>query len=346
MYVGKYENRAVKIIDGKQKSMLITGIPGSGKSSRMQVIEHELVKAGGTAIIVDVTPAHVPGRILSEIAPQYENLVNRIDAVNDGLNISFLSAFRDEKEKEEPDFRIVDSVVSALSSSRNGYRQIGLLREIIMEAVMFKKLISAVSDIDLIKCMIEKKRDEGSDTAEALCQQLWPIFFGGIFRPSEKHVMRHRINIIDFSGADIRTAVVCAELFLSTLWRGAYYSGNVGLGKLLIVVDECQLMRLGFNSSIGTMISEGRKFGVNLALGLQSLSPLKEEERAVLDMAATKIHFQPEHGDLKRITERLKHMMGDRADRFHIRELQVGEAIAMGPLECGGYPINGAIITR
>ncbi len=346
MYIGNSENRDVRIINERQKSVLITGLPGSGKSSRMQVIEYELVKAGGTSIVVDVTPAHVPDRILSDIAPKYETLVNRIDAVNDGLDIAFLSPYQNREGKVEPDFRLVNSVVSAFSSSRNGYRQIGVLRDVIMEALRYKKCFKYLSDMHIVKFLLENRRNNGEDIADALYQQLWPVFYSGIFRPSEKRIMKNKINIIDFSGADMGTAAVGAELFLSTLWRRAYYSGTAEFGSLLIVVDECQLMPLGLDSSIGIMISEGRKFGVNLALGLQSLSPLAEEKRAVLDMAATKLCFQPEHGDERRISEKLKRMMGDRADRLHIRELQVGEAIAMGPLECGGFPINGAILTR
>lgn len=346
MYVGKYNGQQVRMNEGMQRSILITGIPGSGKSCRIHQIEQEVVKEGGTVIVVDITPAHVPERIFSGIAPSYEGQSHRIDAIRDGLNCSFLSAFQDEEGTSESEFRITNSVVASLTNKKNGYKQVGVLRDAVMKGIAWKKMFKNMSDVDIIRGILEAQVDAGSLAAESLLQQLWPVFHSGVFRPGNKHLKYGRVNIVDFSGLDIPTAAICAELFLSVLWRSAYFAGfNARAGTVLVVVDECQLLPLRGDSSIGMMLSEGRKFGVNLALITQSTSVLKNEERSVVDMAGTKLYFRPEQSDEKRIQMKLHRIMGERSSHFHSDELRVGEAIAVGPLKCGGYPVNGAILT-
>ncbi len=345
MYIGNYNKNAVRIIEGVQKGVLLTGPPGTGKSCRLHKIEYEHVKAGGTAIVIDVTPAHTSGRIFSEISSVYEPLTNRIDAVRDGLDIPVLSPFRDEKGEEESSFRIVNSVVSSLSNHNYGHRQIGELREAVIAAMKIKRNYSTMQDIDVIKTVLDNKKLV-SDSAEGIYQRLWPMFYSGIFRQSDKCLKPQKINVIDFSGVDTDTAALSANMLLATLWRMAYFAGfDRAFGTTIVVIDECRLLPLKPDSPIGLMLSLGRKFGVNLALALQSLNVLTTEERSVVDMTATKLYFKPEQKDRKIIKTEMEMILGARASRFSVGDLQVGEAIAMGPLECGGYPVNGAILT-
>lgn len=222
MYVGMYDRKPVKIIRGNQKNIVLTGIPGSGKTCRMQKIELETVKEGGTAIVVDVTPAHTVDRILRHISPDYEKVTNRIDAVKDGLDVQFLTSNTNSMGEEESDYRVINSVVNAIKTNRNGSRQIGVLRDSITEAKQYKNLFPTMCDIEILKNVLEKNKKHNNPVTDSVYNQLWPLFQANVFRHGNKCILKGKINIINFSGLDINTATVCAEVFLSTFWRNAY----------------------------------------------------------------------------------------------------------------------------
>ena len=110
MFLGCLKNKPCFTSDSSpNSSVCITGISGSGKTVRMQKIELDCVKRGKTVLILDTNNTHSEEQIFSSFKQEYVSFVNRIDAVRDGLNISFLIPLFDPSGVPESPYALSQS---------------------------------------------------------------------------------------------------------------------------------------------------------------------------------------------------------------------------------------------
>ena len=98
------------------------------------------------------------------------------------------------------------------------------------------------------------------------------------------------------------------------------------------------------DSPLGKFLTEGRKFGLCLIAATQTLSNLKDDEKARLFQAAHKLFFKPADSELKRYSElvRMAAQTGT-ADEWKARlsSLMKGQCISIGPAaENGSFKVR------
>lgn len=343
MFLGNFNgNACVTSINSPNSSICVTGLSGTGKTSRLNQIELDGVKKGATVLVLDVNQAHTDERIFPYIREEYLNRVNRIHAVRDGLGLSLLHPIRNPQGEEESFVHLVNSAVQALSSSqRMGVRQIGSLRKAVINAINHPNVFK--NEEEALALSLLQQEDVN---AEAVYQKLWTLLNCGALKPSSKCIQSGYINIIDFSGLDMFAQTSLSEIVLSNLWRRAQYGTlQADSSDLIIFLDEFQNLSLKSDAILRSMLREGRKFGISLVLATQTLDVFPRDIISVLNQTATKLYFKPSQNEARRVAKEIgQYNIADWIKT--ILSLRVGECIAVGDLCVDGVEIRRPLLLK
>lgn len=336
MYVGKIGNTPVSIsTEAPNQSVLLTGISGSGKTCRMNQMELDMAREDTTVLILDMNHAHSMGQIYPPIAQAFEQMVNRISGLNDGVAVNFLLPIGNESY-----FNLINAALTTLAEPfRLGMIHRGILREAIIFAVQHRGQFEDEMSAICYGLLQQEKKD-----ADVVYQRLWPILKCGIFRRSDKGIKQGRINVIDVSGVDVSTQAVIVQTILAYLWRIAIYGKNFG-GKFLIVIDEVQNLLLKRDSVLCDMLREGRKFGFSFLMATQTMDIFSKEVISILGQASTRLYFRPADKEIRNISQQIGRISGEDWDR-KISTLDVGSSVAMGKFQMGGRNIVGPLLLK
>ena len=343
MYLGKTAGRSCGTSRvSPNESVSITGMSGTGKTSRMFKIELEEVKRGNTVLVIDSGRTHLQREIFPGIRHEYIGLENRIDAITDGLDLSLLSPLRSQDGKTESFVSFVNSAVQGLGSSfALGVRQQGVLREVVIEAVNYLQVARHISDVEALVTVFERRKDAVRDL---VYQKLWPVLHCNVLRPCTKPVLERRINIIDLSGVDMMTRIALTEMILAQIWRIVCFSGQVyASGNLTLVLDEYQRLCIRKGSILRCILTEGRKFRLNLLLGTQTLDIFPTETASLLNQSATQLYFRPSASEVAKIAKRIDPVRLSYWSE-KLRGLQFGECIAVGTKEVCGHEVSRPLV--
>ena len=333
-------------VSGKapNNSVCITGLSGSGKTSRMHVMELDAVKNGNTVLIIDIGQTHSQERIFKKIREEYLEYANYIYAVCDGLGLDLLRPMKNISGGEELSVNHINSVVQSFSSScEMGVQQQAILREAVIDAMDFQSKNPQMSESEALIAAFMRKRSVRWD---GVYQKLWTVLNCNALRPSVCKIMSQRINIISFSELDMLSGEILAEVVLSWVWRVIY--NNIlprGYGELVIVLDEFQHISMKKDAVLRTFLREGRKFNVSLILGTQTLSVFSSEVVSVLSQVATRLYFRATPEEVGKIARRI----GASEIAFwkdKLVTLQVGECIALGMFEVANVESERPLILR
>ena len=341
MYHGKFNRE--NCLTGRKSpngSVCITGLSGTGKTSRMNQIELESVRQGDTLIVIDLNKTHADEQIFALVKSEYLKHVNRIRAVSDGLGLGILQAVH-TSEGEETYVELVNSAVQALSAKqRMGARQIGALRKAVISAIENRNRYC--DEAEAIKAALLQVEDESS---EAVYEKLWVLLNSGSLKSASKMLEAGCINILDLTGTDILTQSVLAELILSTIWRRVRFHGKGERQRIIIVIDEFQNLSAKMGAPLMRLLTEGRRFGISLLLATQSLEIFPNEVQPVLSQTATRLYFRPTDNEVKKIA---KNISSDSTAEWveRLKNLKVGESVAVGDLEIAGREIRRPILLK
>lgn len=343
MYLGKFGGESCFISQrASNQSVCLTGISGGGKTCRLQRIELEAVKSGDTVIVLDIHRTHSKEQIFSEIREEYVGFVNRIHALEDGLNLGFFEPMKNGDGKEESFVNLVSAAVQTFSEGQHfGPRQIEALREAVIRLIergsCHGNEAEALSDI-----LLKQK----TPSAKAVYGRLWPLLNCGALRSGEKYIQKGAINIFDFGDLSEMLQRTLAELVLCWLWRRMVY-GEITKerGGLCLVLDEFQNFSLKPGAPLLSLLKEGRKFGVNLVLATQTLSVFPKEILAVVNQTASHLYFQPASNEIRKIARELG---GEKAEEYRkiLFHLKRGECLARGSFSVGGAEIRRPLLLR
>ena len=311
------------------RHMIITGISGSGKSVRIADIERHILEEKTTIIALDMNGTHED--VIGEC--------NIISVQKDGLNISFLDTSLVESG-EETMANLVQYVVETLCPRQmRGACQIAAVRKAIQFAIENHKRFSNEMDAIL-------KGLEIQDELAALgaYNHLCSILEGNIFRASEKRIIPGRLNVISLQGLNSKTQKRAVEILLSVIWREIRIKGKNKGAELIIELDEFQNLDFQSGTVLAEMLTEGRKYGLNLILSTQTLSVFQKKDLALLHQAAVKLFFQPAVTDIDKVATMIESCNKNRWMQV-LSHLKVGQAIAVGSLEIMGREIPQPIVT-
>ena len=311
------------------RHVLITGISGSGKSVRIADIEYHIVNNGGTVIAFDIDGTHE--KIDAEACQQ-------ISVKRDGLDVKLLDTTAPDGSKEATAV-IVQSVVKMICPHQmRGACQLAAVRKAVGYAIRNREKFE--SDIEAIADGLKAQEEPA---AAGAYNHLYEILETGIFRPSKKGIQFGRINVISLKGLDSRTQKRVIEIVLEVLWKQV--RAEEGSKKhLTLVFDEFQNLDFHQDSVLSQLLTESRKYGINLILATQTLSIFNKKEAAIINQAAIKLFFQPSTPDVKMVADLID---AENKEKWSatLPRLRIGQAVTVGALEIGERLINQPIIT-
>lgn len=315
--------------DSPNQHMVISGISGSGKSTRIREIEEDIIQNKGTVIALDLNGTHGGSGI------NY----NHISAQEDGLNIDFLDLTL-VNEGQETLMNFQQYLMETICPRQlRGACQLAAVRRAIEFAVEHRGEFS--SDMEGIAYGL-KEQDESA--ALGAYNHLCPILEGEIFRNSKKEILAGKVNVISLKGLNSKTQKRVIEIFLSVMWRKMRISSYCK-DQFTLILDEFQNLDFYPGSTLFQMLTEARKYGVNLILATQTLTIFSKKELAIINQAATKLFFQQSSTDRKKVADLIE--LGH-SDKWisRLSRLRIGQAIAVGELEIGGRRLQQPIITN
>lgn len=335
MYIGKIGNDPVEIGPGSpNSSILMTGISGSGKTCRMNQIELEAAINGDIVIALDLNQSHEEGQIFGPLRERYFHLENRVNILEEGMELNFLRPMKNENF-----VNLVNSAIKSLTAAtRLGTRQIGALRTAIIYAI--KNLNNFENEMAAIT---EGLLQQGSRDADAVYEKLWTLLNCGVFRASSKRIEPGKINILSFKNIDAMTQVIIAEIIMAYLWRSAQYYGQAMNRKILVVLDEFQNLALCKDSALWNMLREGRKFRMSFLLGTQSLDYFTKDKNCILGQVGVRLYFRPAIKEMRDIARTIDEKEKE-AWLKRLSMLKIGESIAVGNFTIGKNVIEHPII--
>lgn len=309
----------------------IFGVSGIGKSTCINSIQKSIISQGGTVVRLDLD-GDKNGFFVSDD-------FNVISALEDGLEFSFLERKEENGELENlPNF--ISYTTDILSGTMGlGVRQQGSLRIALEYAIDHRHEYD--TEMEAICVGLEM---QGSVVAQSVLNKLWNILKSGVFRRSDRHMKRGKINSISLKGINPTTQRELAEIILANIWRKARNLGRI-YQDLTIVIDEFQNLSLKRNSTLYEMLREARGYGINLMLATQSMAGFSSEIKAAIDQTAVQIYFRPSNSDIAKI---VKYLQTGNEDQWSIvlRNLQVGQAVATGNLNLQGKRILRPLVIQ
>ncbi|MBQ8799675.1 MAG: ATP-binding protein [Lachnospiraceae bacterium] len=345
MYIGSVDEGVNCYIGNTapNKSVIITGRSGEGKSCRENIIELDAAEKGDTIICIDTSQNHQEAYLLSSIKERYCNRVNRIDGVEMGLNLHLLEPISYDG-KTESLFNVISSNVTLLGSGLSlGVRQQAALRTVIGEAIQIQKRLGCDETEALIMAF---ESDERDIKRQEVYQKLWTVLHSRVFRNGTKKILGGMVNIIDLKGLEPRAAELVSEIVVGYLWRMVF---NIGIpkewGRVTIVIDEFQHFKLGNASTIRTILREGRRFGLGVILSTQTLNIFPKDVVVMLMQSATHLIFKPTDAEIQEVA---KSIDPKRVSYWRkvLEGLKIGECIAIGAKNVSGCEITRPLKLR
>lgn len=335
MEIGKIHKRSVRIDVSRcfNKHLLITGKSGSGKTVFAQKIVLETVKEGGTVLAFDWHHTLAQDQIFPEFENAFKDNLNEVNAGDSGISFPLFMT-SDVTKKIDP-VHIVTEIFGRVFTL--GSRQRATFRKavaLVSESPSYRK-----KGFPALKNALE---EIGTEVAEILLDKLEPLFYYNVFREGDLFLKEGKINILRLSCFDPALQQVVVESLLSYFWSCASFQGGT-FPPLCIFVDECHNLSLGKTSALAQILSEGRKFNIQLLLATQSLSmAYSSAEQKRLLQAGTQIFFRPPENENQAIARMLKRENSHELSIL-LRRLQIGEFLAVGELIFGNQRMEGPI---
>lgn len=296
------------------KHLLITGKSGTGKSTFIQKYIESNKKESGIVFIPDFT-----GDWKNRI--QEERKV--VDCRKEGLP---LPVFKRQKVADdlETDYEMAKRITDVFAEVyRLGSTQSVLLQKVIQseieetDEISWKRILKSLMEIG----------------AESLCLKIEEMVESQVFAHMNHEIKFSRINIFDLSGLSLNNQNICMETFL--WWSFDYVVRRTEKIPVLIVLDEFQRMKLREKSPLLRLLTEGRKYGIELILATQTASLFDKKEMAILEQVGTRIYFQPSESEINMIKRQFPVNIQNKV-KERLSQLPVGHALAVGKFKVNG----------
>lgn len=315
--------------------MLLLGKSGTGKTTESEKIMLSLVQEGATVIAFDVHQTLALDQIFKDLEVEFSENCEIHDVYADGICCPFFTPLQLPSGNTEKKIATVEAMTAVMERVfRLGIDQKASLRRAlsdIMETGAYQK--------DGLLAVDKVLHRMGGKVETHVREKLHMLTHGEIFIDGDFFVAKGKINIIRLSDFPEDTQVEVAEMILAFIWRLAL-ARALPCSPIYVFIDEVQNLSLTKNSIVAKLLSEGRKFGVNLIFATQSLrGGFSRAEAERIQQADLEFFFKPADDEMAKIAS-----MIDRAEAktwmLELSRLERAECIVKGSLSIGGVAIR------
>lgn len=335
--LGKVKNIPVywDMVNSPNSHIALIGGSGSGKTVQAQKIICELVKAGETAVVIDLHGTFVDDQIFAAYKEFIDRKRNDIDVYNTGIPCRLFDKIKFSDGSEEHETDTVGAITDVLCRSLN----LGMKQRTVLRSAIQNVMSSGMYQEDGFKAIGEALQKSGDKISLELYERMLPLFEHNVFTDGDNLIRSSRINIIHLGKLDLATQEIVAEMILSHIWR----LGNADQFKknpVYVFVDECQNMDTSSKGPLALMISEGRRMGINLILATQMI--LVNTTNAVqqrISQCGLILYFKPASNRVA-LTAKMISLANEHQWLGILRDLKVGEFVATGSFLLGDRKIS------
>ena len=333
---------------------LILGGSGSGKTYAIQNLCLQYEKAGIPVIIMDYSGSFSPNQVENAIKIMEEDgklqrtvVYEKGLAINPGIR-QMKDPERDLLEKEvDAVLRMKDLLAKALKLTAF---QSNIVYGLIKKAYLEYHLEEFQDILEFIVSEIENAQQNPDEGNRCYCNanganilnKINPFVDQCIFKRCEnvfwEQLSKNAITIIDFSYFDISIQQALIEAVLRDLWN--YWTRFGNRKDLMILLDEFQVLEFGKGTILEVLLTQGRKFGLNLWLSTQSMAGnFDKRQQNALCQVGTKFYFKPAQEDERMLSNRYGSSVAN-----GLKQLKRGECLmdgtfigldgTMRPLQC------------
>ena len=333
-YIGKYYegNQELSVftksIPGQDNdSYVILGESGYGKSVAAQSIVLQKANQNYGVLSIDIHDSSAPEHLFPTFRKSFEQLSLRIDGYITPIPTTLLEPlhYADGTMESPADlsYTISNIITKYIKLSRT---------ETAAFSDSLEYVISNLDDNPDIFPAILKTLDEfDTKASRSASAHLAPLLRHNVFR--NQPIKRHSgIEIINLSKFPPLFQKVIADLLLFDEFRTASQGGQP---PRYIHIDEMQNLSIDKDCYLGKILTEGRKYSLNVILASQSIREFNASERTMLCQANHKLLFHPALLEVKYYAELLASPQHRAEISDLLRNLEVGQCVFQGPIYIG-----------
>lgn len=333
-YIGKYYegNQELSVftksIPGQDNdSYVILGESGYGKSVAAQSIVLQKANQSYGVLSIDIHDSSAPEHLFPTFRKSFEQLSLRIDGYITPIPTTLLEPlhYADGTMESPADlsYTISNIITKYIKLSRT---------ETAAFSDSLEYVISNLDDNPDIFPAILKTLDEfDTKASRSASAHLAPLLRHNVFR--NQPIKRHSgIEIINLSKFPPLFQKVIADLLLFDEFRTASQGGQP---PRYIYIDEMQNLSIDKDCYLGKILTEGRKYSLNVILASQSIREFNASERTMLCQANHKLLFHPALLEVKYYAELLASPQHRAEISDLLRNLEVGQCVFQGPIYIG-----------
>ena len=313
-YIGKYYEGSqelsvsTKSIPGQDNdSYVILGESGYGKSVAAQSIVLQKANQSYSVRSIDIHNSSAPEHLFPIFRKSFEHLSSQIDAYNTPIPTTLFEPlhYADGTMESPADLSYTLSNIIARHLRDNN-------------PDIFPAVLKALEEFDT----------KASRNAMAY---LAPLLRHNIFRHQSVNYS-FGIENISLSKFPPLFKNVIVDLLLFDEFRTASQGGQP---PRYIYIDEMQNLSIDKDCYLGKILTEGRKYSLNVILASQSIREFNASERTMLCQANHKLLFHPALLEVKYYAELLASPQHRAEISGLLRNLEVGQCVFQGPIYIG-----------
>ena len=308
-------------------SYVILGESGYGKSVAAQSIVLQKAGQGHRVRIIDIHNTSAPEHIFPILQKTFGQLSTSIDSYITPIpTMLFNPLHYADGTMESPtdlSYTVSNIMTKYIKLSRT---------ETSAFSDSLEYVISNLDDNPDIFPAILKTLDEfNTKASRSASAHLAPLLRHNVFR--NQPIKRHSgIEIINLSKFPPLFQRVITDLLLFDEFRTASQGGQL---PRYIYIDEMQNLPIDKDCYLGKILTEGRKYALNVILASQSIREFNASERTMLCQANHKLFFHPALLEVKYYAELLASPQHRAEISDLLRNLEVGQCIFQGPIYIG-----------
>ena len=184
---------------------------------------------------------------------------------------------------------------------------------------------------DIFPAILKTLDEFDTKASRSASAHLAPLLRHNVFQ--NQPIKRHSgIEIINLSKFPPLLQKTIADLILFDEFRTASQGGQ---SPRYIYIDEMQNLSIDKDCYLGKILTEGRKYALNVILASQSIREFKASERTMLCQANHKLLFHPALLEVKYYAELLASPQHRAEISDLLRNLEVGQCVFQGPIYIG-----------
>lgn len=320
------------------RHIALMGKSGSGKSVAGQKILRNIAFGDECPILVfDIHRLFGSDNIYPLLIKDIEKKCNDVNVSSAGISLPMFTPLKYVGGEEEQ-LDVTASITDVLSSAlKLGIRQ----KECLFQAInfVFETETYAQFGIAALNRALDAMDDE---KAVDIQSKLRYILDKNIFRDGKTFIKDKKINVLRLSGLTDSAQSLIVEIVLAFIWRLANSGAFLEKG-LCLFLDECQNLNWGKGGIISTILTEGRKLGLQLILITQMLKGNgKDDMSRCLLQAGNRLYFSPTENE----TQVIAKLIGAKRYLYwqmQLKSLSVGQCVADGSMIINEAPYKGAV---